>query len=61
MVFEVFDCAPESFVRMKLNDGIVPLGQLSKCEQRADGLCSLPRFLASHADRNELGWWDRCM
>ena len=60
MIFEVFDCAPESFVRMKLNDAIVPLGQLSKCEQRADGLCSLPRFLASHADRNELGWWDRC-
>ena len=53
-------CIRDRFVRMKLNDAIVPLGQLSKCEQRADGLCSLPRFLASHADRNELGWWDRC-
>ncbi|WFD32428.1 hypothetical protein MSPP1_003475 [Malassezia sp. CBS 17886] len=76
MVFERFDCdgpladehvlaraspsAPRSYMRMKLNDAIVPLAQLSQCESRADGLCSLDAFLASHADRNDQGWWARC-
>ncbi|PKI85666.1 hypothetical protein MVES1_000012 [Malassezia vespertilionis] len=69
MVFEVFDCKGSldnkdahdtSYVRMKLNDAIVPLKQLSQCEDRPDGLCSMDKFLASHADRNEQGWWARC-
>ena len=48
------------YVRLKINDAIVPLSQLSHCENRADGLCLKEQFLKSHADRNNLGWWDRC-
>ena len=50
----------QQYVRMKLNDGIVPLEQLRDCPARKDGLCPLDQFLASHADRNSQGWWDRC-
>lgn len=67
MIFEKYDCAAPlgkrdatSYMRMKLNDAIVPLGQLSKCPERADGLCPLSDFLASLADRNDQGWWDKC-
>ena len=48
------------YVRLKINDAIVPLSQLSHCDKRADGLCLKDQFLASHADRNNLGWWDHC-
>lgn len=48
------------YIRMKLNDAIVPLGQLPQCEDRLDGLCKLQHFLESQADRNEQGWWGRC-
>lgn len=48
------------YVRLKINDAIVPLSQLSHCDKRADGLCLKEQFLASHADRNNLGWWDHC-
>ena len=51
---------PEQYLRMKLNDAIVPLSGLSQCEDRKDGLCTLSGFLDSHADRNNQGWWDRC-
>lgn len=48
------------YVRLKLNDAIVPLHQLAECEDRADGLCTLPAFLRAHADRHEQGWWAHC-
>ncbi|KAL4400248.1 acid phosphatase [Malassezia pachydermatis] len=51
---------PQTYVRMKLNDAIVPLRQLEHCEDRVDGLCTLRQFLASHADRHEQGWWAKC-
>ncbi|WFD35845.1 hypothetical protein MCUN1_002713 [Malassezia cuniculi] len=48
------------YVRLKINDAVVPLSQLSHCDQRDDGMCLKEQFLASHADRNDQGWWDRC-
>jgi len=51
---------PAQYVRLKLNDAIVPLRQLHGCEDRADGLCTLPAFLRAHADRHEQGWWGHC-
>ncbi|WFD20871.1 hypothetical protein MCAP1_003125 [Malassezia caprae] len=51
---------PVQYVRLKLNDAIVPLRQLHECEDRADGLCTLPAFLRAHADRHEQGWWTHC-
>lgn len=72
--FELWDCAapvaasgaqaarqaPTQYVRLKMNDAIVPLRQLQHCEDRADGLCTLPSFLRSHADRHAQGWWAHC-
>lgn len=51
---------PAQYVRMKLNDAIVPLRQLSGCEDRVDGLCTLRAFLASHAERDAAKWWAQC-
>lgn len=63
LIFEKFACGAgddEALIRLRLNDAIVPLQQLSQCEARADGLCSLNHFLASLAQRNHQGWWERC-
>lgn len=57
---EMADVHLHDYVRMKLNDAIVPLEQLAHCERRSDGLCLKENFVRSHADRNEQGWWDKC-
>ncbi|KAL9940470.1 hypothetical protein V8E36_001175 [Tilletia maclaganii] len=45
---------PARYVRLLLNDAIIPLGQLEPCEKRPDGLCSFDKFVESQAKRNEL-------
>ena len=62
LILELFECsdAKDSWVRLKLNDAVVPLSQLSACERRDDGLCSLTSFLRSQERRNDHGWWDIC-
>ncbi|WFD00398.1 hypothetical protein MYAM1_003147 [Malassezia yamatoensis] len=63
MIFEKFQCGQQDTdirIRMRLNDAIVSLSQLSKCDKREDGLCTLPQFLASLESRNDQGWWDQC-
>lgn len=50
------------FIRMKLNDALLPLGSLSACaaEKREDGVCSMDAFLKSYEGRMERVKWDRC-
>lgn len=51
------------WIRMKLNDAVLPLSQYKACaqESRPDGLCRLTHFLESQQPRNSLGWWDKCL
>lgn len=48
--------APHKFVRMRLNNGIVPLDSIrgGQCEGRSDGLCPLSSFLASQQKSESL-------
>lgn len=48
--------APEKFIRMRLNNGILPLNTIrgGYCEGRTDGLCSMEDFLASQYAAEEL-------
>lgn len=52
--------ATHKFIRMRLNNGIVPLDTIrgGKCEERSDGMCSLQSFVASQADAEELANYD---
>lgn len=52
--------ATHKFVRMRLNNGIVPLDTIrgGKCVGRSDGLCSLQDFVTSQADAEELANYD---
>jgi len=52
--------ATSKFVRMRLNNGIVPLDSIrgGLCKGRSDGLCSLDNFVASQADAEELANYD---
>lgn len=52
--------APHKFIRMRLNNGIVPLDTIrgGQCVGRTDGLCSLEDFVASQADAEELANYD---
>ncbi|EST09309.1 Histidine phosphatase superfamily, clade-2 [Kalmanozyma brasiliensis GHG001] len=58
-VVEVWNCG-EEWVRFKLNDAVVPLGQYKDCEKRADGLCKKESLLKALSGRNSKGWWDKC-
>ena len=48
--------APNKFIRMRLNNGILPLNTLrgGQCAGRTDGMCSMDNFLATQADADEL-------
>ncbi|KAL1586446.1 hypothetical protein WHR41_05236 [Cladosporium halotolerans] len=48
--------APHKFVRMRLNNGLVPLDSIrgGRCEGRSDGMCELSDFVASQAGAEEL-------
>ncbi|KAK3678509.1 hypothetical protein LTR78_001806 [Recurvomyces mirabilis] len=48
--------ATNKFVRMRLNNGIVPLDTIrtGECLGRTDGLCALPKFLASQFQAEKL-------
>jgi hypothetical protein len=52
--------ATHKFIRMRLNNGIVPLDTIrgGQCEGRSDGLCSLDSFIASQADAERLANYD---
>jgi hypothetical protein len=52
--------ATNKFIRMRLNNGIVPLDSIrgGKCEGRSDGLCKLDDFVASQADAEKLANYD---
>ena len=52
--------ATYKFVRMRLNDGILPLSTIrgGKCEGRTDGLCALDDFFESQAGSYELSNYD---
>ena len=52
--------APHKFIRMRLNDGILPLDTIrgGKCEGRSDGLCALDDFLESQAEAYDLSNYD---
>ncbi|CAD6906085.1 unnamed protein product [Tilletia controversa] len=47
------------YVRLLLNDAVVPLGQLEGCERRADGLCAFEGFVESQKGRNERAQFGR--
>ncbi|EMC99773.1 hypothetical protein BAUCODRAFT_145151 [Baudoinia panamericana UAMH 10762] len=48
--------ATNKFIRMRLNNGIVPLNTIrtGECLGRTDGLCSLPNFLKSQYEAEQL-------
>ncbi|KAF7191443.1 3-phytase A [Pseudocercospora fuligena] len=48
--------ATHKFIRMRLNNGIVPLDTIrgGQCAGRSDGLCSMDRFLASQYENMKL-------
>jgi hypothetical protein len=48
--------ATNKFIRMRLNNGIVPLGSIrgGACAGRTDGLCSLNNFLTSQKNASSL-------
>jgi len=52
--------APHKFIRMRLNNGIVPLDSIrgGECAGRSDGLCGLGDFVASQAEAEELANYD---
>lgn len=52
--------APHKFVRMRLNNGIIPLNTIrgGACEGRTDGLCAMDKFVASQEDAGELANYD---
>ncbi|CAO1626521.1 unnamed protein product [Sympodiomycopsis kandeliae] len=63
LVIEKLSCGQhkQRWVRMNLNDRIIPLNQLPECEQeRKDGLCSLEKFVQSQSQRMQRVHWDRC-
>lgn len=50
------DNAPNKFVRMRLNNGILPLDTIrgGQCSGRPDGLCAMDDFLASQYQAEQL-------
>lgn len=48
--------APQKFIRMRLNNGILPLDTIrgGYCEGRTDGMCAMNRFLASQYEAGAL-------
>ncbi|KAK5718140.1 hypothetical protein LTR17_015862 [Elasticomyces elasticus] len=52
--------APNKFIRMRLNNGIVPLDTIrtGECLGRTDGMCALDDFLASQWQAEELANYD---
>ncbi|KAK0557860.1 hypothetical protein OC846_000154 [Tilletia horrida] len=52
--------SPARYIRLVLNDAVIPLGQLSPCERRVDGLCSFDNFVASQAKRTEEAQFSNC-
>ncbi|KAI7346312.1 hypothetical protein KC336_g22823, partial [Hortaea werneckii] len=52
--------APHKFIRMRLNNGILPLDTIRGgfCEGRPDGLCAKDDFLASQYEAMELANYD---
>lgn len=60
LVFEEISCAAEGYVRMLLNEAIVPLDQLPRCQSRVDGLCAREDFIKALESRNVEAEWANC-
>ncbi|CAF1589090.1 unnamed protein product [Adineta ricciae] len=61
MVTEKIRCQSSSFVRMKLNKGILPLNSIRGgfcSRERQDGLCSIENFLASQTNASIMANFD---
>jgi hypothetical protein len=43
--FQVLTCSSTRYIRLILNDAVVPLTGLNGCEENEDGLCELNRFV----------------
>lgn len=54
------DNAPHKFIRLRVNDGILPIETLrgGQCKGRSDGLCALDKFLATQKDAYKLSNYD---
>jgi hypothetical protein len=52
--------ATNKFVRMRLNNGILPLGTIrgGSCAGREDGLCAMDKFLSNTPTWNKLANYD---
>ena len=52
--------ATSKFVRMRLNNGILPLDSIrgGKCKGRTDGLCALASFVESQSEAEQLANYD---
>ncbi|KAA8916240.1 hypothetical protein TRICI_001608 [Trichomonascus ciferrii] len=58
---ELLECGDEMHVRMKLNDRILPLGDLYDCPDATDGLCPFDKFRRSLEKRlNEIDFEKIC-
>ena len=45
LVFEVMDCDGTDYIRVKMNDAVVPLDENQGCERRPNGLCQLDSYI----------------
>ena len=54
------DNAPNKFIRMRLNNGILPLSTIrgGACKGRSDEMCPMSKFLASQANAYHLSNYD---
>jgi hypothetical protein len=43
--FQVMSCSSTRYIRLILNDGVVPLTGLKGCGENEDGLCELDKFV----------------
>lgn len=52
--------APDKFIRMRLNNGILPLNTIrgGACEGRIDGMCAMDSFLKSQTNAYALANYD---
>ena len=51
VAFEIWNCQKTDFLRVKLNEAVIPLDQDQGCQKRKDGLCKLDDFVNHLQDR----------
>ncbi|PKI84633.1 hypothetical protein MVES1_001878 [Malassezia vespertilionis] len=45
IAFEILECDNDQYLRVKVNEAVVPMNQDQGCEKRDDGLCKLDSFV----------------